>query len=396
MLPTPPKELTEAVLREACADGWPETQTLDFKWGLPGTTDEDRAEFAKDICAFANADGGDLVYGISDRNARANEIVPIQNLAPDTVRRRLTQMLDAIEPRISSIRMEPVHLATGGFVWILRVPSSFDAPHTHRRDGLYRFALRNGTLTSDMSYDQIRTAFDRSTALAARAQAFRDGRNATIASPQNTTGAGPLVVVHVIPLSAMTARKAVDVGALHDGNYTRFAQRAWGAVTTRTLNLDGLRVHPGVEVGQVPLAYSLIFRSGCFEAVRNVGHAHMGPLVIPSTVLAGTVCDMVSKFVQGAVDFGYSGPAIIAVSLLRVDGTRLGLGERYTQQIAPMADRPHLVVPETWIESLEAFGDVHTVVRPILDTLWQSFDEPRCREYDTDGHWNGGDPFLGL
>jgi predicted HTH transcriptional regulator len=88
MLPTPPKELTEAVLREACADGWPETQTLDFKWGLPGTTDEDRAEFAKDICAFANADGGDRVYGISDRNARANEIVPIQNLAPDTVRRR--------------------------------------------------------------------------------------------------------------------------------------------------------------------------------------------------------------------------------------------------------------------------------------------------------------------
>jgi hypothetical protein len=33
---------------------------------------------------------------------------------------------------------------------------------------------------------------------------------------------------------------------------------------------------------------------------------------------------------------------------------------------------------------------------PILDTLWQSFDEPRCREYDADGHWSGGDPFLGL
>jgi hypothetical protein len=308
-------------------------------------------------------------------------------------------MIDSIEPRISGIKMEPVHLATGGFVWVIRVPSSFDAPHTQRRDGLYRFALRNGTLTSDMSYDQIRTAFDRSAAIAARAQTFREARNVAIASPANSRNAidlGPLLVVHVIPLSAMTGRKTIDVGALHDGEYSKFAQRAWGAVTTRTLNIDGLKIHPGVAAGQTPLAYSLIFRTGCFEAVRNVGHARIGPEIIPSTVLAGTVCDMVSKFVKGAVDLGFSGPAIIAVSLLRVDGTKLGLGERYTQQIAPMADRPNLIVPETWIESLEAFGNVHAVARPILDTLWQSFDEPRCREYDSQGNWNGGDPFVGL
>ena len=61
-----------------------------------------------------------------------------------------------------------------------------------------------------------------------------------------------------------------------------------------------------------------------------------------------------------------------------------------------MANRANLIVPETWIESLEAFGNVQAIAPPILDTLWQSFDEPRCREYDSNGNWNGGDPFVAL
>src|SRR6266852_7628233 len=103
MLPKPPKDVTEEMLLEACQEAWPETRTLDFKWGLPGRTEEERAEFLKDVCAFANADGGDLVYGVGELNARANGLVPILGQNPDEVRRRLVQTLDGIEPRISGI-----------------------------------------------------------------------------------------------------------------------------------------------------------------------------------------------------------------------------------------------------------------------------------------------------
>ena len=105
------------MLQEGCQQRWPESQTLDFKRELPGPSSRFTHEFLKDVCAFANADGGDLVYGIAERNGVADAITPITNSGPDEVSRRLTQMLDAgIEPRLSGIAMHPVTIGAGGFV----------------------------------------------------------------------------------------------------------------------------------------------------------------------------------------------------------------------------------------------------------------------------------------
>ena len=54
-------EISEAYLQGLCEDRATESQTLDFKRELPAT--DERRELQKDVCAFTNADGGDLVYG---------------------------------------------------------------------------------------------------------------------------------------------------------------------------------------------------------------------------------------------------------------------------------------------------------------------------------------------
>jgi len=41
------------------------------------TADRDKAEFLKDVCAFANADGGDLIYGIDEEDGKASALTPI-------------------------------------------------------------------------------------------------------------------------------------------------------------------------------------------------------------------------------------------------------------------------------------------------------------------------------
>ena len=41
-----------------------EGRTLDYKRTLPGSTDEEKREFLADVSSFANAAGGDIVYGI--------------------------------------------------------------------------------------------------------------------------------------------------------------------------------------------------------------------------------------------------------------------------------------------------------------------------------------------
>jgi predicted HTH transcriptional regulator len=168
-------------LRQLCDDKCPESASLDFKRELPRSSkkeeeDKDKQELLKDVCAFANTDGGDLVYGISDKDGAAEKVMPIVDEAADAAERRLRQVLDAgIEPRIQGIRFQRVEIDTS-YVLIVRVPASFDGPHCARRDNLRRFVMRNGTLTSDMTYDQLRAAFDRTATLAEQARRFIDER----------------------------------------------------------------------------------------------------------------------------------------------------------------------------------------------------------------------------
>ena len=62
--------IDEALLHQICEDRVREGQ-VDFKKELPSKDERGKAEFLKDVCAFANADGGDLVYGVLDEDGRA-------------------------------------------------------------------------------------------------------------------------------------------------------------------------------------------------------------------------------------------------------------------------------------------------------------------------------------
>jgi hypothetical protein len=394
MLPRQPRDVTEATLDEVCRTGWPESQTLDFKQELPGVDARGRNEFLKDVCAMANADGGDLVYGIAEEDGAAHALAPVARGAADEAQRRLTQIVDGgIEPRVTGISMHAVPLGARGFVLVLRVPSSLDAPHRYRLENQHhRFVRRNGTVNSDMTYDQIRAAFQRSATLIEKARAFRAERCEAIATGRAWQPLpGPIAVVHLMPFAAFGGHQSVDVGALHDGNYMAVAQTRprWGPMTSRTLNLDGLIVHPAQQPAVMVFAYSQVFRSGCLETARNARHSlHPGPeVIIPSTVLAAFVRNMVIAFTAAAVQLGFPGPAALGVSLLEVADVRLGLGNRYSRYIGPTADRRNLLVPETVIPALDGLTDVDSVVRPTLDILWQCFDEPRCLEYDAEGRW---------
>lgn len=44
-----------------------ENTTLDYKQELPGYNDEEKKEFLRDVLAFANTAGGDIIFGISER-----------------------------------------------------------------------------------------------------------------------------------------------------------------------------------------------------------------------------------------------------------------------------------------------------------------------------------------
>ena len=81
MLPLTLPQLTEEFFVQVCKERWSETQTLEFKAVLSKGDEDARQEFRKDVCALANADGGDLVFGIGDVNGCANAVLAVAGIA---------------------------------------------------------------------------------------------------------------------------------------------------------------------------------------------------------------------------------------------------------------------------------------------------------------------------
>ena len=387
MLPRSLAAIDEAFLRQLCESECPESQTLDFKRELPGKLDQDKHELCKDVVALANAEGGDLVYGIEEKDGVAGLIVGITTEPADVAIRRINQVLDAgIEPRIHGLRMQHIPVSEG-YVLILQVPASYDGPHCIRTNGnnkqQRRFVMRNGTMVSDMSYDQIRAAFDRTATLAEQARHFIATRRELIAKKETPVRLkeGPKLVIHLVPISGLAGRIAVDLRSIYNKNYIDFKQNGWSAIE-RTFNIDGLVIHPyeyrhedGLE------GYNYIFRTGAIEgvAIANTPCPWIKGLFVDSLEISNYYYQSMKMFAGVMRTLEFSGPALFGLSILKVEGHELVINNAQTSH--KKADRQHLVPSEVWIEDIDTV-DIDSVIRPLLDTLWQAFGIEHCPYFD--------------
>lgn len=387
MLPLSLDKIDEAFLLELCEEGCPESQTLEFKRELPGKQDQDKHEVCKDVVALANAEGGDLVYGIEEKDGVAYKIASISIEDADAAERRMRQVLDAgIEPKIHGLRIQQISVSEG-YVLILRVPASYDGPHCIRTDKnskqQRRFVMRNGTMVSDMSYDQIRGAFDRTATLAEQARRFIATRRELIVQGETPVPLmlGPQLVVHLLPIVGLAGRMTLDLKPIYERSWTDFI-RGWGG-SDCVYNLDGLVVHSGGRGDVSHCCCNQIFRTGTFEGVKLGGSVQGDQKpILGSSRMSEFFYSSAKMFIEKVKSWGFSGPALLGFSILNVKGYELWVGGGYNPYIRPvMADRQHLVPSEVWIDDIDTV-DIDSVIRPLLDTLWQAFGVERCLDFD--------------
>lgn len=127
----------ETVLEEWCSDEREEDLFLEFKQKSgpgPGLSENDKKNLYKAASAFANGDGGTLVWGAkSDRVAGADrliELVPIPDIAK--FRARLLDCLsNATSPPVDGIEVVaiPCSAKPGSGYIAMRIPASTRRPH---------------------------------------------------------------------------------------------------------------------------------------------------------------------------------------------------------------------------------------------------------------------------
>lgn len=389
MLPFPLHQITEGFLSQICTEQWSETQTLEFKSILPLNEEENRQEFRKDVCALANAEGGDLVFGISDKGGRAQAIHAITGCDVDPTKRRLRQILESkVEPRIHGIQIHACPIDAGGFVLVLRIPSSFESPHRCGPITEHRFVIRNDTATTDMTYDHLRNAFGRGTTLLEKAAEFRMRRVDQIEngkSPKRLAKSSTMVA-HIIPLNGLAGRTDVDIeGLISDHATLRFdPDQVW----QRTANLDGLLMYPYDDVNGVD-AYAQLFRNGGFEVVKNV-HFDPRPGNGPGWLLGTEIASQLRRGLQAyntaAPTLNAQGPCVVAVSITNALGTTITVGARGATTKPLIESR--LDLPEVVINDISSTLDLDAITKPIMDVLYQCYGQARCAYFDSNGKWN--------
>lgn len=377
-------------------DGAPEGKQLEYKQELPAGSNDARKEFAADISSFANASGGDIVYGIreernnaGEKTGKPSEILGLRSISGDKEIQRLESMIrDNIEPRIAPApQLKSVEGLAEGPVILLRVHKSWSAPHRVSL-GASRFYSRTSNGKYPLDVTEIRTAFSASEDLPRQIQRFRDERLSNIIAGETPArlAPGPKVVLHAIPVSAATslARIAGDE-LLERCKYIlipSFSGRDFRA------NFQGVFHYGNQEAEGTYEGYTQFFRTGAIESVATTFFVEENDptrLGIMSDFLEEALIKALERYLGFFESSSIQPPITIHLSLLEVRGVRLHGSLDYGRHTI---DEQNLIIPEVTIEALSV--EPVEVLRPIFDVLWQSSGYVRCMDYDEDGKWTRG------
>jgi hypothetical protein len=371
MIELPIDAIDEAALQRLIDNQMSESRDLEFKRELPGGGDEASREFLADVTAFANAQGGDIIYGLHENNGAAADLPGVDVDDPDAAILRLEGKLQTgVEPRLVGVRTRWVPLANGSGALVLRVPGSLNAPHRVSFKNGARFYGRNSRGKYELDVHDLRYAF---TETAQLPQQFRQLHAEAISASQGVDmpfaiEQAPVAVISVAPLGLFREERRIPV--TRDNAVVPVRVGAFTALDT----IEGVLMHaPISDEGRVA-SYALTHRSGRTDSAFVIGGVHQQNgeerrLVWPTAFEQGLMT-MTNATQMQLRQHGIEGPWVIMTSIFGAKGFRMIVGDGYPTAVAfrNNALLGHHVVDQIDIDTLmptaEAFWLLFGVHRP--------------------------------
>ena len=113
---------------------------LEFKDGRAlDKSDKKKVEISKDISAFANSDGGIIIYGVTEENHKASGFSFVNG--NEYTKEWLEQIINSlIQRRIPNLLIFPLR-RNGNLqetIYLIKIPASLEAPHLNKDKRFYR------------------------------------------------------------------------------------------------------------------------------------------------------------------------------------------------------------------------------------------------------------------
>ncbi|WP_072380978.1 helix-turn-helix domain-containing protein [Novosphingobium sp. NDB2Meth1] len=368
MLPYALDAINEAALRSLVDNQVSERSDLEYKRDLPGRGDEEVKEFLADVTSLANAQGGDLLFGMNEADGVASELVGVETGDQDAEILRLENSLRSnVAPRLIGVQSHWIPLADGRGALLMRVPGSMNAPHQVVFKNSRRFWGRSSRGKYEMDVHELRHAFTQSEQLPHK---FRQLHEQAIAMARGTdmpfaVQAGPTAVITIAPLGLFREERRIAI------------QREHAVVPFRNDGYSGTDMIEGVLLCSAPnretgetSSFALTHRSGRVDCAFTIGRLCDGNngqqhrLVWPEQFEEGLL-QMVNATQNRLRQFGIEGPWVVLATVIDVQGFVV-MRDRFFQS-AP-AFRNRALLGQQVFERIE-----EERLRPFAENLWLLF-----------------------
>lgn len=360
-----------------------EKKTLDYKVSFSGNSDEDKREFLKDITSFANSSGGDIIFGIKEDNGVPVEIVGILKGEVDAKIRWIEDLVrQAVQPRISGIKIQPIDLGGDLAALIVRIPKSWRSPHCVTFKNWSRFFARSSNGVYQLDVEELRSAFILSETLGEKINNYRNERIASIIANETAI---PLysssnIILHIIPISAFAlTRMDIDIKTINGG--CKISPVCSGSYNKR-INFDGIFIYSmSMEKGKTD-SYVQLYKNGIIEAVESTMLVYTDkniPIGYEAYLIRST-----KEYIEYLKELDIQLPIFIYVTLTGVKGYFITRSQNFfssNQIIDKEILNPSVMVLDDYNT------DIDVLLRPIFDSVWNAAGFTHSLNYNENGRF---------
>jgi hypothetical protein len=388
----PLDKVTSAVLDSFVVNRVGEGRQLEYKGTLHLTRPSERTEFLRDVSAFANAVGGDILFGMHERREADNKqtgeagtVVGLPGLNLDATKQLIENLLrDGLDPPLTRVEFHPVERPGADPCLILRIQRSWTGPHRVTYDKHSEFHSRNSSGRFPLDTAGIREAMLMSATAEERVRALRRERIERLRRGEAPVpfGEGSFFAFHALPLiqdrEAWDRLLALDIA----DRLFRLAPSSDTGGLDKRFNLDGFVSFPPVtDVGRA--AYVQAFRDGGIEAAYRIVRNPRTNFIHAINYERATV-GVLSRAVSLWKQLGVEPPIATGLALSGVKGEGL---VRDPDLWGPQGafDRDVVEIPAIILYDLAP--PAPELLKPLFDHMWNSAGWEASPYYDKDGRW---------
>lgn len=397
MIPIRLSDIREEHLQRLVENQVPESTTMEFKSDLD--PEGGLSSYVQHVCAFANTEGGDLIYGICEENHVAVEVCGMPQEGREVVMQKFENVArDGLDPRLmpSSLRIWPVNVGEDRVVYVVRVERSRHLPHRVSRGSEHRYFGRNSAGKFVLNAADVR---ELAISQGAQKETLERWRRARVSEAESELNEVVLarkevdethtvrLYVHVVPLAGVHTRDLVSPDTESELR-SLGPPSAWSAIST-TPSMEGLYVVEGYrtltrsythwfEDGRVELAAVVRVLDAKHRHSSSISANHLECLIQRGVSLALkglAVLDIPPSYLLYATLTGCTGQTLIfdSVGVLADEGNRA-------------VRRNAIFYPPLAIEDVVGEDeDLWIALKPLLDRIARSFGYRRSPFFDRSG-----------